>query len=131
MEGHLDQSFDERSLMSDTTPATNVQPSPSPSSSPSETGEKWTDIWRPAIALFGLAVFGVAFWVTVRADPTTDIPKSFPILVGAIVSLVSTISGYYFGSSVGSHNKDDTIKNALRTAQLEGGDGDGRRPGGG
>ncbi len=82
-----------------------------------ETGERWTDIWRPAIALFGLAVFGVAFWVTMMADPNTEISKSFPILVGAIVSLVSTISGYYFGSSVGSHNKDATIQNALKTAQ--------------
>lgn len=82
-------------------------------SRPSEAGDKWTMYWRPAIALFGLAVFGVAFWVTVRADPATDIAKSFPILVGAIVSLVSTISGYYFGSSVGSTSKDETIKNIL------------------
>ena len=82
-------------------------------SQPSETGDKWTAYWRPAIALFGLGVFGVAFWVTVKANPTTDIAKSFPILVGAIVSLVSTISGYYFGSSVGSNNKDDTIKRIL------------------
>jgi len=128
MVGHLDQSFEERSLMSDTTPATNVPPPPPPP--PSETGEKWTDIWRPAIALFGLAVFGVAFWVTVMADSASEISKSFPILVGAIVSLVSTISGYYFGSSVGSHNKDDTIKNALRTAQEqpEGGQPLPRRP---
>jgi hypothetical protein len=84
-----------------------------PAPPPSETGDKWTAIWRPAIAIFGLAVFGVAFWVTMKADPTTDIAKSFPILVGAIVSLVSTISGYYFGSSVGSNNKDDTIKKIL------------------
>jgi hypothetical protein len=53
------------------------------------------------------------------ADKDTEISKSFPILVGAIVSLVSTISGYYFGSSVGSHNKDNTIKDALKTAQHE------------
>jgi hypothetical protein len=99
--------------MSDITHVTNLPPPPSPT----ETGEQWTNIWRPAIALFGLAVFGVAFWVTMRADPASEIAKSFPILVGAIVSLVSTISGYYFGSSVGSHNKDDIIKNALKTAQ--------------
>jgi hypothetical protein len=101
--------------MSDTTHGTNVLiPAP-----PSDTGEKWTNIWRPAIALFGLTVFGVAFWVSMRADATTEISKSFPILVGAIVSLVSTISGYYFGSSVGSHNKDNIIKDALKTAQHE------------
>jgi hypothetical protein len=102
--------------MSDMTLGTNVPPPPPPSS---ETGERWTDVWRPAIALFGLAVFGVAFWVTMMADKDTEISKSFPILVGAIVSLVSTISGYYFGSSVGSHNKDNTIKDALKTAQHE------------
>ena len=99
--------------MTDTTLTTNVS---LPTPPPSETGEKWTDIWRPAIALFGLAVFGVAFWVTMMANPASEISKSFPILVGAIVSLVSTISGYYFGSSV---DKDNTIKDALKTAQHE------------
>jgi hypothetical protein len=90
---------------------------PAPAASRSETGDKWTAIWRPGIALFGLIVFGLAFWVTVKAPSASDISKSFPILVGAIVSLVSTISGYYFGSSVGSQNKDDTIKAALTTAR--------------
>jgi hypothetical protein len=76
-------------------------------------------VWRPIIAVSGLAVFAVAFGVTVWAK-TPEIAQSFPILVGAIVSLVSTISGYYFGSSVGSQNKDGIIKAALETAQGKG-----------
>jgi hypothetical protein len=95
--------------MTDVPPKGN-EPSPSPSS---DISDKWAAMWRPLIALFGLAVFGVAFWVTMEAPPQTDIARSFPILVGAIVSLLSTISGYYFGSSVGSNNKDDTIKRIL------------------
>ena len=42
---------------------------------------------------------------------------TFNTLVGAVVTLVSTISGYYFGSSVGSQKKDDVIQSALATAQ--------------
>jgi len=122
--------------MNNTTPDTNVPPRQPP---PSETEtsvdrqlrllEKWTNIYRGFVALFGLAVFGLAFYVTVIPQAAnTEISKSFPILVGAIVSLVSTISGYYFGSSVGSNNKDDTIRNALRTAQEEGPSGRGAPP---
>jgi hypothetical protein len=78
MGGHLDQSSEERITDERHHPPTNV---PTPAlPSPSETGEKWTDIWRPAIALFGLAVFGLAFWVSVRANPDTEISKSFPFL---------------------------------------------------
>ena len=52
---------------------------------------------RPVIALFSLAIFAVAFWVAwINKDTQT-----FSILVGAIVSLVSSVAGYYFGSSVG------------------------------
>jgi hypothetical protein len=107
-----------------------ASPSPSPSQSPSETGEKSTNILRACVALFGLIVFGVAFGVTVWAK-NDEISKSFPILVGAIVSLVSTISGYYFGSSAGSQKKDGTISDIVRTAQAEGGhtEGGGHRPG--
>lgn len=96
--------------MSDQPVGANAPPPPSPSS---QNGDPWTAYWRPAIALFGLAVFGVAFWVTMEAPATSEIGKSFPILVGAVVSLVSTISGYYFGSSVGSQTKDDTIRTIL------------------
>ncbi len=43
--------------------------------------------------------------------------QTFSILVGAIVSLVSSVAGYYFGSSAGSQKKDDVIHAALMTAQ--------------
>jgi hypothetical protein len=68
---------------------------------------------RPVIALFSLLIFAVAFWIAwVNKDTQT-----FSILVGAIVSLVSSVAGYYFGSSAGSQKKDDVIHAALMTAQ--------------
>jgi hypothetical protein len=68
---------------------------------------------RPVIAVFSLSIFAFAFFVALK---NPDGP-TFSILVGAIVSLVASISGYYFGSSVGSQKKDDVIHNALVTAQ--------------
>jgi hypothetical protein len=68
---------------------------------------------RPVIALFSLVIFAVAFWV---AWGNKD-AQTFSILVGAIVSLVSSVAGYYFGSSAGSQKKDDVIHAALMTAQ--------------
>jgi hypothetical protein len=38
--------------------------------------------------------------------------------VGVVTPLMTFILGYYFGSSPGSHNKDQTISN-LATAQLK------------
>jgi hypothetical protein len=68
---------------------------------------------RPVIAVFSLSIFALAFFV---AWKNSDGP-TLNILVGAIVSLVSSIAGYYFGSSVGSQKKDDVIHAALVTAQ--------------
>lgn len=51
---------------------------------------------RPVIAFLTIGLFGAAFAAAI-------------ILVGAIVSGFSTITGYYFGSSSGSAKKDATI----------------------
>jgi membrane protein implicated in regulation of membrane protease activity len=69
---------------------------------------------RPAIAFFSLVIFALAFWIAWQKLPDSG---TLNILVGAIVSLVSSVSGYYFGSSAGSQKKDDVIHNALMTAQ--------------
>ena len=68
---------------------------------------------RPVIALFSLVIFALAFWIAWGQKDT----GTLNILVGAIVSLVSSVSGYYFGSSAGSQKKDDVIHTALMTAQ--------------
>jgi hypothetical protein len=87
----------------------------SPPPPPPTLAERVMEWSRPVIAFFGLAIFAVAFglaWMRSDKDATT-----FSMLVGAVVTLVSTISGYYFGSSVGSQKKDDVIHSALATAQ--------------
>jgi hypothetical protein len=69
---------------------------------------------RPVIAIFSLVIFALAFFIAWQKLPDT---ATLNILVGAIVSLVSSVSGYYFGSSAGSQKKDDVIHTALMTAQ--------------
>ena len=64
---------------------------------------------RPVIAVFGLTIFALAFAIAWWAKDT----GLMNILVGAIVAMVSTVTGYYFGSSAGSQKKDDVIAAAL------------------
>jgi hypothetical protein len=70
---------------------------------------------RPVIALFGLAIFAMAFIIAWSKLPNDS--ATFNLLVGAVVALVSSISGYYFGSSAGSQKKDEVIQGALADAQ--------------
>jgi len=105
--------------MSDSNPAgtsgANIAPvDASPSQSYAERVMEWS---RPTIAIFGLIIFAVAFGIAWKYMDTPAGATTFNTLVGAVVTLVSTISGYYFGSSVGSQKKDDVIQSALATAQ--------------
>ena len=72
---------------------------------------------RPVIAIFGLVIFALSFWMAWQNRAEDN--STFQMLVGAIVALVTSISGYYFGSSSGSQKKDDVINNALVTAQAK------------
>lgn len=105
--------------MSDTSsaPATNpVAAAPQPSPPPDQTLAARVMEWsRPVIALFSLAVFALAFWIAWQMKDND--PTIFSTLVGAVVTLVSSIAGYYFGSSAGSQKKDDVIHGALVAAQ--------------
>ena len=101
--------------MSDPTEPASPPPVVPPAPTLADRVMEWS---RPVIAVFSLAIFALAFWIAwglARGDAKDT--KMLDILVGAIVSLVSTISGYYFGSSVGSQKKDDVIHAALETAQ--------------
>jgi hypothetical protein len=75
-------------------------------------GDRIMEWSRPIIAVFGLAIFAMTFFIAWRNPETFK--GAFEILVGAVVALVSTISGYYFGSSAGSLKKDAVIHDALR-----------------
>jgi hypothetical protein len=97
-----------------------ITPTPAVPSQPAASGPQPVTLatrvmeWsRPVIAAFSLGIFALAFFVSwQRSDAAT-----LNILVGAIVSLVSSVAGYYFGSSAGSQKKDDVIHAALVTAQ--------------
>ena len=60
---------------------------------------------RPVIAVFGLIIFALSFTIAWWGKDT----GLQNILTGAIVAMVSTITGYYFGSSAGTQKKDDVI----------------------
>jgi hypothetical protein len=97
------------------TSGANIPPADaSPSQSYAARVMEWS---RPTIAIFGLIIFAVAFGLAWTQISTQLGQATFNTLVGAVVALVSTISGYYFGSSVGSQKKDDAIQSALATAQ--------------
>jgi hypothetical protein len=102
--------------MGDTTitPAPPVLPEPAVSASPPVTLAAKVMEWsRPVIAVFSLGIFALAFLIAWQKQDAATLN----ILVGAIVSLVSSVAGYYFGSSAGSQKKDDVIHAALVTAQ--------------
>jgi len=97
------------------TSGANISPA---AASPSQTYAARVMEWsRPTIAIFGLVIFAAAFVIAWNQIGTQTGQTTFNTLVGAVVTLVSTISGYYFGSSVGSQKKDDVIQSALATAQ--------------
>jgi hypothetical protein len=106
-----------------TPPVSPERPPESPSSPsalpPVTLAAKVMEWSRPVIAVFSMSIFALAFFIAwQKSDAST-----LNILVGAIVSLVSSISGYYFGSSAGSQKKDDVIHAALATAQAQGNTG--------
>lgn len=60
---------------------------------------------RPIVAFLTVGLFAVAFVAAIVMKNE----QILLILVGAVVSGFSTITGYYFGSSSGSEKKDATI----------------------
>jgi uncharacterized transporter YbjL len=69
------------------------------------TASKVMEWSRPVIAVFGLIIFALSFAIAWWSHDT----GLQNILTGAIVAMVSTITGYYFGSSAGTQKKDDVI----------------------
>lgn len=70
------------------------------------------DSWTPRV-LAGLAIIGFIYllWLvtsTVQLNPALH--DTFMVLVGAAMTLVKDVYGYYFGSSAGSQSKDATIQ---------------------
>lgn len=63
------------------------------------------------IAALGV-IFMMAFlcWALVNREIPPNNREALLIILGIISTTVSNIIGYYFGSSAGSKNKDDIIK---------------------
>ena len=56
---------------------------------------------KPSIGIFSFVVFAAALFVTWK----TDQKEAFNLLIGAVIANVTTVIGYYFGSSSGSAQK--------------------------
>ena len=66
-------------------------------------------IGAPAVSIVVLVTFGVVIGLAVsRTLPDSN---GVMMLIGALVSMATTVVGYWCGSSAGSKSKDDTIAN--------------------
>jgi hypothetical protein len=72
-----------------TLPPTLPTPAPEPS---------WV---KPSIGIFSFGVFAAALFVTWQFNKEA----AFNLLIGAVIANVTTVIGYYFGSSSGSAQK--------------------------
>ena len=70
---------------------------------------------KPLLALLAVAGFFGCIWavLTAPADLPAAIKDLLLILVGALVTLVKDIYGYYFGSSEGSARKTELLNTAV------------------
>src|SRR5215472_14280320 len=79
------------------------QPTPSASAPPAPQPAPPEPSWaKPSIGIFSFAVFAAALIVTWRYPEMKD---AFNLLIGAVIANVTTVIGYYFGSSSGSAQK--------------------------
>jgi CDP-diglyceride synthetase len=63
------------------------------------------------LAALGVLLFVVLIVFVATGSVTEGMRDGFWMLAGAAVSIVKDVYGYYFGSSKGSQNKDETISN--------------------
>jgi len=85
--------------MSDTSSPATPQPTPT---APSLTPPTHEPIWaKPSIGIFSFVIFGAALVATWLYNKDA----AFNLLIGAVIANVTTVIGYYFGSSSGSAHK--------------------------
>lgn len=73
--------------------------------------------WTPTVlaVLVTVAFVGLLFMLLVRGIPEAN-KSAFDIVLGLLGGAVTAILNYYFGSSLSSAKKDDTIGAALNAA---------------
>ncbi len=67
---------------------------------------------KPSIGIFSFVIFGAGLVVTWKYNQTA----AFNLLIGAAIANVTTVIGYYFGSSSGSTHKTALLA-ALRPTE--------------
>jgi hypothetical protein len=84
----------------------------------------WKEIFRSFLALFWSIMFGavITLWMLRPPTGTEGTMAMLNALLGSLVTITVGAVGYYFGSSSGSQQKDDTIS-AMAAAPLPGGAG--------
>ncbi len=70
--------------------------------------------------VFGLIIYATCFcylwWLSSMAFKHSDTPKDISEIKMAVISLVSIIVGFFFGSSSGSKAKDEASKDKPTTS---------------
>lgn len=71
--------------------------------------------WQYVIAAFIITgFFGVLLvMMTTDIEISAQFDKPFSLLIGALIGNFATVVGYFFGSSKGSSDKNETIKKAI------------------
>lgn len=68
-------------------------------------------------SMFGVMIFATCFtflwWLSAMAFKHPDTPKDISEIKMAVISLVSMIAGYFFGSSSSSKAKDEILKDKV------------------
>jgi hypothetical protein len=109
--------------MSDTSSPATPQPTPTPTPpgptpptppSPPPPEPSWV---KPSIGIFSFVIFAAALFVTWKFSQTA----AFNLLVGAVIANVTTVIGYYFGSSSGSAHKTALLATTLPSERPGGG----------
>jgi hypothetical protein len=82
--------------------------------------ETWNDTQR-ILAFVIVAALIVVILIWIFHPPTGDAASNavLNVLVGALVGMAGTVATFYFGSSKGSKDKDDTINTAVKTAAID------------
>jgi hypothetical protein len=74
-----------------------------------------TKDWTPKILAFSIlgGYFACLFWLLGRGMPTSG-SESVIMMLGALSQTVTAVVAYYFGSSVGSRQKDSLIESKVK-----------------
>ena len=80
----------------------------------SESAPMLNKIVTPVLALGTVGLTFILFGVIIFTDVDSDSKDILIYVLGALTSAVTMVLGYYFGSSAGSKEKDNKIKDLMK-----------------